>query len=340
MAADDSLMPLNQTDGTAALAPPNKWSNQSPLEHARNTNVGLPDNIYGITMAQYVHSLVEPQSSRVHTMTAMCCLFLVGNIIFQFCMMHYIDFFLVMPAIVSVRTTYDDFHSTVFPGNVFSQEGWDSFDAGEKKGLCEVPLSQPKFFLAVLFIWTMAVAIEIKTTLLRINWWFQLPRCDIGHVTTEVSEDDSEVVIQKASLSLKLLILCTISLPKLIVAALLWLVGARWLTATTSFSDLILNAMALTFVVDVDEMIYTVCVPVFMAADTARVKLSVAGPVGDKNMRLVKNISQSLVKCLLVLGIPLSYLLYFQQVLPGFTFDIHSHCKELLLKEYSKPLMD
>merc|ERR1712224_1012172 len=50
-------------------------------------------------------------------------------------------------------------------------------------------------------------------------------------------------------------------IPKFSICLLLTHIGCRWLTATESFSDLILNALALEFVIGVDENILEFFLP-------------------------------------------------------------------------------
>merc|ERR1712216_504821 len=66
-----------------------------------------------------------------------------------------------------------------------------------------------------------------------------------------------------------------IFIPKTFIAILLCVSGCIWLTASLSFGDLILNSLALAFVVEVDELIFSVFLP----------------------PRLEKNLSDTVVAC-------------------------------------------
>eukprot|EP00928_Gymnodinium_smaydae_P027372 TRINITY_DN21193_c0_g2_i1.p1 TRINITY_DN21193_c0_g2~~TRINITY_DN21193_c0_g2_i1.p1 ORF type:complete len:994 (+),score=168.96 TRINITY_DN21193_c0_g2_i1:72-3053(+) len=50
-------------------------------------------------------------------------------------------------------------------------------------------------------------------------------------------------------------------LPKMIIALLLGFIGMQFLAVTTSLTDLLLNAMALAFILDVDDIFYAIFVP-------------------------------------------------------------------------------
>merc|ERR1712061_268244 len=61
--------------------------------------------------------------------------------------------------------------------------------------------------------------------------------------------------------TMKWVLFCLMFLPRLIIdIALIWL-GCRWLVATASFSDLLLNAMALEFLLVLKDLFYTAVVP-------------------------------------------------------------------------------
>merc|ERR1719503_246240 len=60
----------------------------------------------------------------------------------------------------------------------------------------------------------------------------------------------------------RVLIFLTVLVPKVTVCLLLAVLGSQWLTATLSFSDLILNALALEFIIGIDENILEFFLPV------------------------------------------------------------------------------
>jgi len=53
----------------------------------------------------------------------------------------------------------------------------------------------------------------------------------------------------------------SVCLPKLLVACTLWWFGATWLANTINFSELILNGVALAFVLEFDEVLYSIFMP-------------------------------------------------------------------------------
>eukprot|EP00930_Biecheleria_cincta_P020072 TRINITY_DN15169_c0_g1_i7.p1 TRINITY_DN15169_c0_g1~~TRINITY_DN15169_c0_g1_i7.p1 ORF type:complete len:925 (+),score=119.71 TRINITY_DN15169_c0_g1_i7:61-2835(+) len=59
----------------------------------------------------------------------------------------------------------------------------------------------------------------------------------------------------------KTMVVMFLVIPKLVVAILLGVVGARFLGVTSNMTDLLLNAMALTFVLDIDDILFFLLAP-------------------------------------------------------------------------------
>merc|ERR1719401_2608255 len=78
---------------------------------------------------------------------------------------------------------------------------------------------------------------------------------------TTVEDSEGHVLITAADRKTKAFAIAMIFVPKIIIAVYLWLLGARWLIATTSFQDLLLNAVALAFITELDELVYQALVP-------------------------------------------------------------------------------
>merc|ERR1719284_459601 len=71
----------------------------------------------------------------------------------------------------------------------------------------------------------------------------------------------AEKVVNGLTWAVKGTILVLVLLPRFVITcALLWL-GCRWLAATNDFSDLVLNAVALEFLLMLKDLLYYVLVP-------------------------------------------------------------------------------
>merc|ERR1719464_2372369 len=75
---------------------------------------------------------------------------------------------------------------------------------------------------------------------------------------------DSASTISIVALTTKtrLTLLILVCLPKLAISLFLLVLGCKWLSATTSFEALVMNTMAMEFVLHVDELLYEAFLPV------------------------------------------------------------------------------
>merc|ERR1712217_450931 len=112
----------------------------------------------------------------------------------------------------------------------------------------------------VLIVWTATCWVDLLETFPFMSLWWSLDR-PIHDDMTVVEDDDDNVVLTAADRRTKGIVIGTILVPKVVIAIYLWWLGARWLVATTSFQELLLNAVALAFITELDELIYLAMVP-------------------------------------------------------------------------------
>merc|ERR1712190_387168 len=74
-------------------------------------------------------------------------------------------------------------------------------------------------------------------------------------------QEANTVVLRGLTMPFKAMLFFTIFLPRILIdLVLLWL-GCRWLAATASFSDVLLNAIALEFILLLKDLVYNAVVP-------------------------------------------------------------------------------
>merc|ERR1719272_953349 len=122
---------------------------------------------------------------------------------------------------------------------------------------------------------------ELKQCLvLRINI-ANLPSAPASaqHNDTILERDEEHLVLAMTSL-VRVTLYVIVIIPKACICILLWYIGLRWLTSTIEFENLILNALALEFVLRIDEQILEYFMPARAAANVQRTKF--AYPQGDE----------------------------------------------------------
>jgi len=313
-----------------------------PLPDAQD----LPESIYGAAMmATLRSSQTKHAASAVHGVTSLVFICLVFNILMQFYVLYCTKLYVCTPAVNAVRALYAKFHREVFEDGVLSMELFGEFE--DVEALCQIPLSQPLFFLSILVVWTCTCWVDLSESVQYLQLWFMLDRPEKGQ-KTKVETTDDTVVATSASLQTKATVICCVLLPKIGIACYLWLLGARWLVATTSFQDLMLNAVALSFITGLDELIYSAVFPEDIKALVQMYKIARPGPesvaspskaatVGGDDAHTVimrrhsrqtlKRIFCMLLTMLSLLVLPMIYMRFLQQVLPGYKWDVHGPCE-------------
>merc|ERR1712007_397762 len=127
-------------------------------------------------------------------------------------------------------------------------------------------------------------------------------------------------------------IIALIALVRLGICSILLWMGCRWLVATTNFGDLIRNAVALVFVLELKDFLYVILVPARNKRDLKNT--NIAPPKEKENPSVFLFIGSFFwipVTIMWVFG----YLYMFQQVLPGYRWDIEEVCIQWTMERYS-----
>merc|ERR1712003_469469 len=121
--------------------------------------------------------------------------------------------------------------------------------------------------------------------------------------------------------------------PKVGIAIFLLYMGLQWLTATETYGGLILNALALQFIVHVDEILYIAFYPQafkdMVEGSTIEIPARDHTREAKQRTQFVNFVVNIISTVLIAFGVFL-YFHYFQTVLPNFEYDIHEPCAEFL----------
>eukprot|EP00928_Gymnodinium_smaydae_P032048 TRINITY_DN23324_c0_g2_i1.p1 TRINITY_DN23324_c0_g2~~TRINITY_DN23324_c0_g2_i1.p1 ORF type:complete len:1265 (-),score=241.32 TRINITY_DN23324_c0_g2_i1:304-4029(-) len=112
------------------------------------------------------------------------------------------------------------------------------------------------------FAWICTILVEILATVKYARAVMSMERGP--SLSFEASGDpESSLTVRVKSISLLrvLFSLFFVFLPRFAIAVILGIIGTFYLAVTTSMSDLLLNAMALAFIIDVDSLLFLVLVP-------------------------------------------------------------------------------
>ncbi|CAJ1360143.1 unnamed protein product [Effrenium voratum] len=321
------------------------------LYKARKFYVDLPADIYGVAIAVAVGDLPCILScSQVTKVRLMRFIFGIStmavNLWLQMLILWNVNQYIVQGAVHDAQTNYAQFHREIFDKDgTFQQDKWDAWNNGPYKELCNMAVSRSSFSAGIVFLWSARMLNEVKATL-----QLALDLCALSPLPTgaqphqmmyEVKNESDEterfeiVAVNKLA---RLLLTTTVLLPKMVVAVCLTIIGCRWLAATQSFGDLILNALALEFVINIDELMYEAFTPLSLRQVIEMTKFAHV-PQTNNMQKLTDETTHELLRnmfyVLALVAWSFVYLNYAQQVLPNFPHDIHDHCSTRFYEQYS-----
>lgn len=211
----------------------------------------------------------------------------------------------------------------------FDPQNFEKLDEEDKEQVCQIPLSQPTFFMTLLTIWTFTVVADIRKA---IDTWVRIvritPTIDSMKDSMEQAEgSDEEFVIIGLTAPVKITLSIVLFLPRLVVDIyLLWL-GCRWLTATPSFEDVILNAVALEFILVLNNVIFSTVVPLQSVVDTRNTQIL---PREKEVQPTAKSVLAAFAWGIGSMIWVLLYMYLLQAVLPQYRWDVRDVCIEFL----------
>jgi len=273
-------------------------------------------------------------------------------IFIQVFLLQKVKTFVCAKSVHDVRTSYDQFQVLMYNftyntsdnyargigemkhhSNFYTDKDGDGFPSDEfHSNICRIPLSQPDFLFVVLFIWTLTCMTEMRRS--RQLFWsliLNTPSCESMRDVLGDKEFDPEedFVVERLTIAAKALLIVCVFIPRVSITLYLLWVGCRWLLATNSFGDLILNAVALEFILLLKDTLYTALVPNKTRFDVENTKIQPVSKLHHSTMiSFVSTMGLAVVAAawvLLYMGIP-GYIDGIQGVLPEYKWDIHKLC--------------
>jgi len=241
-------------------------------------------------------------------------------------------------AVGEARSAYSDYEEHMYSSTHLNKNGMHRGDAGAflpehfqtlsddaKRIVCQTPLSQPAFLMVMLGVWTLNNFGELKLSFLQGYRVLRLPTAGSGlSASAELTEEG--VKINSVSMGMKVLTVVFVTIPRVLVTTVLLWLGCRWLTATQSFAGVILNALALGFLVDLNSLLYRTVMPRRDVVDAQKTCVA-------KNERLEPSIwaySADLFWFALAVVWVWAYVFHLQRVLNEYNYDVAAVCNPFL----------
>lgn len=213
----------------------------------------------------------------------------------------------------------------------FQAERWHDWD--QKAELCQIAMTNRLFYYLILFLWAMSMMQEFRTSERFFRDIASLPPCRDGRAMIEEGKESGRSVVALTTFTRWALYLL-VCVPKFLISGYLWWCGAEWLSATTCFQDLVLNTVAMTFVTQIDELLYLALLPNSYQKQVAGVNFLVwEHPDPEKNKRSERR-SYRRSATYFVVGTVFQVFLYsnyMQDVLPSEMLgEVKEHCHSYL----------
>lgn len=315
----------------------------------------LAENIYGFVMASLIKDSADMRIHPEHCLHSLRPLRIAGAFLLCFIMFGMQAFFvieakkLVTPHDVQrARQVYGLFEDTMYTdaggkphvfytvngyargyNGYFNKTNFAKLSPEEKESICRVPLSQPYFLFGVLFIWTLTVLHHMRQSInlfIRIMNLETLPHMDKAVKVNALGQDE----VVGLTCLMKITLVTCVQCPRVCMNSFLLWLGARWLTATLGFGDLLLNALALEFILNLSGLLYDAMVPY---NGKLLVQRTLIPHLHNKEMENCCNMFGMFSVGVIATVFCIVYMLYLQAVLPEYKWDIHLVCKGYLAKE-------
>lgn len=316
----------------------------------------LDEDVYGAGISSIVRD-----THKLHTVTAnvsvrygrlvATSLLIFTTIGLQLWLISEFKTFVTSISVHDIRNVYSDYEKFMYEQTEINENGYLRGVKGTWKGqehfhqmskdikisVCEIPFSQPKLIVPILLIWTVTVVSHLRRTA---DIFYRLVCAtptvhQLSEVIEESEDSDHESTIIGLTALLKTVITFFILIPRAIISLVLLWLGCRWLVATTSFGDLVLNAVALEFIIALKDLFFIALIPQRHRRETQTTLM----------MPWYKTESASLFSYLSSFGLifvsivwvslymfPILGIGPLQQVLPDYRWDVHDACKGFIEK--------
>lgn len=132
-------------------------------------------------------------------------------------------------------------------------------------------------------------------------------------------------------------IILLVGVPKILISLILLWLGCEWLSATIQFEDLVMNTVAMGFIVNIDEILFEAVLPRFQRIDVENIDFLMerhALTEAEARVKLKKSYRKSLTYMVIFLAFIIFYAEYMQDVLPPDISKLRGKCQELIDLHY------
>jgi len=238
----------------------------------------------------------------------------------------------------------------------FKPENFDTLEDDVKGNICLISLSRPYFFMIILTIWSLTCLGEAKACCDQAWSIFCTPAVSnmkysllglptyAGPAALKLKDrlpqalqervenlSPNERLVVGMTKVVKTYVLACIMLPRLLITLFLLWLGCRWLLATSGFEDVLLNAVALEFILVLKDLLYNTVLPERNKREVQNTSMLPFGGDVKEKASCSKYFGSFALFGLAVIWVYL-YTFYLQQVIPGYNWDVRGVCRKYVEK--------
>jgi len=312
--------------------------------------VSLIRDLQQISTGECSSSNVKLRSTRIFFAMAL----LAFTTFLQMLIMWYVKTLVIAAWVTNIRDDYSAYELHMYgegntelningkhrgiPGN-FQPGNFDSLDGGLKERVCNIAFSQTWFFGSVLLIWTLTVILELRGILalfrsLIINTKNITDMKDALQDLDEDKDDDdpeNRWVVDGLTMRVKALCLFCVIIPRFILTFILLWLGCRFLAATNDFGEMVLNAIALEFVLMLKDLLYYTIVPDRNKREIAHINIR---PSSKTDHPTYWSYLGTFSWLFVAFAWIVFYVFHFQMVLPFYKWDVRGPCMNYIKVRY------
>merc|ERR1712217_511527 len=159
-----------------------------------------------------------------------------------------------------------------------------------------------------------------------------MPTCRSGHDMLRVDSAATISIIALTSRTRTMLCIL-VCVPKLAISVYLLILGCKWLSATTSFEALVMNTMAMEFVLHIDELLYEAFLPAGYRRQVSDINFFLPSPaksIEELKWHELMSYGKAIFSLCCAAGFVVLWAGFLQTVLPRDISDVKRHCAEYL----------
>eukprot|EP00427_Karlodinium_veneficum_P027034 CAMPEP_0169205902 /NCGR_PEP_ID=MMETSP1016-20121227/12759_1 /TAXON_ID=342587 /ORGANISM="Karlodinium micrum, Strain CCMP2283" /LENGTH=309 /DNA_ID=CAMNT_0009283067 /DNA_START=118 /DNA_END=1044 /DNA_ORIENTATION=+ len=255
-------------------------------DRIKNEEPPLEEDTYGYVISSIVRDIGWLEKGTSLKRLRLCrlasaILLLVLTIGLQVVILYFVRQLLTATSVHNIRQVYSRYEELMYPnhtqlvyhvGGLVYYRGvqgyrvdanFDLLDDDEKSELCSIPLSQPMYLFTILLIWTLTCTYQLRANQEQFHRLIVfIDTVETMTMSTTTRDEDPDItIVQGLTCSVKVALVFLVFLPQAFMTCLLCWLGCRWMTATSDLGELLLNAVALEFVLLLKENLYKVLVP-------------------------------------------------------------------------------